>query len=231
MNSVSQRIRQVVWAVSAVFANPRIDNDTVKIELTEAEKRLYYAMSNIDQYHTYRVYRSLQNFITSDEYKEIRCSEHYYGIIKKAALLHDVGRRNGEFTILLKIFSVIIDRVFDFKSAVEKKEIVDRIISNKRPHFLYIYYNHPQLSKKLLESIGSDEDLLYLVEQHHNNFDYHKRCINKNNNNYDNYDNYDNHDNHDNYDTNDNYDKHDKFEKRAHLQQLLQLLQKADALN
>jgi len=173
MNNISQRIRQVAWAVSAAISNNKINIEIINKELNDAERRLFYAMSNVDQYHSYRVYLTVEALIKAD--KEAK-------LIKKAALLHDIGRQNGDFPILHKIFSVIVDRFLNFKPAIEKREIIERIIINKRPYFLYIYYYHPQLSKLLLEGIGSDNDLIYLVEQHHGNFNnYYKKDKKQNN--------------------------------------------------
>lgn len=174
MTQYSQRAKQLFWALSAGFRT--IDMDTIRAELSEDEQGLFFSMSKVDQYHAYRVYETVLELwkqIQSESNAQIPVIDHeiaskYFILLKKAALLHDIGRRAGEFSIADKVMAVVFDSIYN-KAFSDTKEIkMEQIKKTKKPSFLYLYYYHPEVSEKLLKLIQADPLLIYLVKNHHN---------------------------------------------------------------
>ncbi|OEF98269.1 HD domain-containing protein [Desulfuribacillus alkaliarsenatis] len=163
MAAIGQRIKQLAWALTAHYKG--IDEFQVCKQLNNQEQELFFAMSKPDQYHAFRVYETVLQHLEKDR----NLSELEIQLLKKAALLHDVGRIKGEFTIAHKVLAVIIDRYIQKKPSAERQDIINRVITRRRPYFLYIYYKHPILSKQRLEQIGSHPLLIFLTEHHHSN--------------------------------------------------------------
>ena len=175
MTNIIQRVKQLGWAISANFK--KCNEQRIKEELTMEEQKLFFAMSKVDQYHSYRVYEAVnqiweQEHLQGCKKSKAKADQYEYRILKKTALLHDTGRIKGQFSIIHKVMAVVFDAVLDKKPKQEKKRILERIIENRKPRFLYVYYQHPILSKNKLEQIGSDPLLLELTEYHHSNRSY-----------------------------------------------------------
>ncbi|OEH87022.1 hypothetical protein BHU72_01850 [Desulfuribacillus stibiiarsenatis] len=172
MNLRTSRVMQLYWALIAPLV--KLDHQSIRHELSSEEYRLFLSMSKIDQYHSFRVYqtvlRLLDGYESSDEcnhHRNTNFDTKHVSALKKAALLHDIGRKDGDLPILQKVWVVVQDYQLKKKPASEQRAIKQMIFETEQPPYRFTYYFHPQKSKKRLEQITDDATLLFLVEQHH----------------------------------------------------------------
>lgn len=126
------------------------DKSFVHKYLDEKERELFYLLSVQDQKHSIRVAR--------DVIKECSIKDDNFQTIVKAALLHDIGKITQSLNVIDKSILVILNKMSN-----GRLKTLDNLPK------VNIYYNHPQLGYELMEQYSSDELLLYLIKNHHNN--------------------------------------------------------------
>ncbi|MDI6619137.1 MAG: HDIG domain-containing protein [Clostridiales bacterium] len=121
----------------------------IKRYLNKKEYDLFMKLPPYERAHALNTAFTVQGFGDIDN-KEI---------IVKAALLHDIGKVGSGIGIFGKSILVLTDKFFpDFSHKLSQK--ID---------MFKIYYKHPEIGAKLLESIGTDKKVILLVENHHSN--------------------------------------------------------------
>lgn len=115
------------------------------------ELNLFNKLSIQEQKHSVKVAYDIQFFCKDNHKIDIN-------LLVRAALLHDIGKIYKELNIIDKSVIVLLNKI--------SKGKIKRFFKNKK---INVYYNHGKIGRELLEKIGCDKKLLYLVENHHNN--------------------------------------------------------------
>lgn len=135
------------------------DEQFVGQYLNDEEKNVFRGMGIPDQYHSLRVARDA-----------LRLSGNVAGIdrglLVRCALLHDVGRRNGDVSTFDKIFTVLLHKLAPTYIKTWGRKGRGGKIDNFR-HAVFVYYHHPERSRDILEEIGSEQNLVDIVAAHH----------------------------------------------------------------
>lgn len=121
----------------------------IGLELNEAERALFSAMSRTDQRHALAVWQYLQDHGPTDP------------ILLKAALLHDVGKANTSITLWHRGAAVLLKGL---GPKVRQKAVGH---PNKWSHALYENARHPERGAQLLRAAGMAESVVKLVYHHH----------------------------------------------------------------
>ena len=152
-----KRARQVRLAWQAHIT--QADRNFTAAYLNLREQELFYGMSVPDQFHCLRVAKDIQRLSAGRDDVDgsflIRC-----------ALLHDVGRRLGDVSVLDKIAAVLLHCLMPSQAKAWGHEGKGTRLDNLR-HALYVYFNHPRRSVVLLREIGAEGDMLKIVGAHH----------------------------------------------------------------
>lgn len=150
------RLKQFIWAVTAPFKP--IDRNILNEYLNRSEMKLFQKMKLSEQHHCIRVCKD--SLIKSEKLEDIDKRK-----LAKIALLHDVGKIEGNLNVLDKSIIVILDKV--------TKGNLKKYTFNKK---VDVYYNHPQRSLKLLKKIDIyDKEFLEAIGNHHQRYN----CKNK----------------------------------------------------
>ncbi|MFX0550136.1 HDIG domain-containing metalloprotein [Hathewaya histolytica] len=122
--------------------------------LTKDEIYIFNTMKKYDRAHCLRVSKDLIKLISTDK----SLGEQEILNIMKASLLHDLGKREGNFYIIDRVLMVLISERFQNKKYISKYKKLD------------IYMNHAEIGYKILKQskLFSDK-VLYMVKNHHNN--------------------------------------------------------------
>lgn len=146
------RVKQFMWGATSVFK--KIDYDYLSNFLDKDEIKIFDQLKHSDKHHCIRVCKDsirLKNDlnIDIDTYK-----------LGKAALLHDVGKSVKPLSLIEKSFIVLAHKFT--KGKIKKYNNIKQID---------IYYNHPKIGVKVLESKGvkKDKELFEVIKYHHNN--------------------------------------------------------------
>ena len=125
--------------------------DWVRSHLSENEFDYWKKFSTADKQHSFQVARQAASEI-GEEGKEFLA----------AALLHDIGKLESGFTIFGRVFATLCCSLFPLRKmekwAQKNKGIRRRLID---------YAKHPELGAKLLKGIGSKEQTITWVLEHH----------------------------------------------------------------
>ena len=149
MNWIFKRVRQFYRALTAEISVD--DEKYIMAHLNAREQKLFFALSEIDQYHSLRVAYTIERLVIQgkqgiDREFLIRC-----------ALLHDIGKADYKLTIRKKIFTVLIT-TFAPKLADE--------LELKGDQSIYIYRNHAGIGAQKLQRLGLFEEAK-LIARHH----------------------------------------------------------------
>ena len=151
-----KRIKQFYGA-----CNAEIKPAELKIifdNLNEAEQKLFFAMAVQDQCHAINVFKTVLKI--AKEYNSVDVT-----LLKKTALLHDVGRKNKDLSIFDKVFSVLMFNFFPKLAGKLAKYGRGNKITNLR-HALYVYLNHPQIGAILIKNLGNVK-IAEIIAKHH----------------------------------------------------------------
>ena len=147
-----QRIRQFYRAVRARITP--VDKQWLEGILPADAQKLFYAMHPADQYHALNVARTAMRL--SSEYSTVDKA-----LLLRAALLHDVGRVQGDMDIMGKVLAVLVKHYFPQKAQqLAKKQ------NGWLGHIMYVYYHHPEIGASKLETIGMVEEAA-IIRWHH----------------------------------------------------------------
>ena len=147
-----QRIKQFYRALTARITPE--DKDLVAEKLPLAAQQLFYAMHPADQYHALHVARTSmilwQQQPSGDK-----------ALLLRAALLHDVGRVQGDMNIMGKVAAVLLKHYFPAKA-----KQLGETGKGWLGHIMYVYYQHPEIGAMKLENIGMTAEAA-LIRCHH----------------------------------------------------------------
>ncbi len=156
-----QRIRQFVRAVTARVM--QADRDYVARVLPASAypgaQELFYRMHPADQVHALNVAH------TAERLADERRSAADRDLLRRAALLHDVGRQKGDLDIWGKVFCVLM---YHYLPSLAKRW---QCAAVRYPwqligHALYVYEHHPAIGAERLRRIGMDAEADIIVHHH-----------------------------------------------------------------
>lgn len=137
------------------YAIAKLDiNDKMYIEkhLNDDEIALFNKLSIHEQKHSVNVARDVEseckiNLIDLDDSRNL----------VRTALLHDIGKIKVPLNIIDKSIVVILDKIT--KSKIKEIKNIKKI---------YIHYNHGYEGYKILKKINENDQVLFMVKNHHN---------------------------------------------------------------
>ena len=147
--SVFGRVLQFIRAVTARVSVE--DGKYISTHLNAEEQKIFFAMSVADQVHSLRTAYTVERLIIEDK----RGVDREFLI--RCALLHDVGRRNGDLTIKGKIFAVLITSI--------APKFAERLELNGN-HALYVYHNHAEIGARRLQKLGLFKEAKIIAKHH-----------------------------------------------------------------
>lgn len=152
------RIKQFYSAITA--AVPDEETDFISEYLSPQEEIFFYEMSIVDQRHALDVSHHICELLQiagllESERKLIR-----------AALLHDVGKRHGDLTVLDRSLIVLLERFFPGRVARWAVRGRGGFIQNRR-HAFYVAKYHGIIGAEWLEKIDCPQEVIDLVRDHH----------------------------------------------------------------
>lgn len=136
------------------------DIQIVDTYLDESGKFLFYQMSRFDQHHALAVTRAI---IT--ELKESRPSEDYDTLIK-AALLHDVGKVQGDFSFLSRILVGLVKRINPTMRGKLAFTNPNTCWQKVRYGF-YVDLIHPLRGAHMAKIFGIEPEIVEMIRHHH----------------------------------------------------------------
>ena len=157
-----KRILQFYRAITAKLSAEDIRQ--IKKYLPPAAQNLFFAMHLADQYHTFNVYKTA--IFLYQKLPAIEQAQVNYKLLLRSALLHDVGRKNGDLNVIGKVATVLLTSFMpNFSKRIAAKKV--RGILARPSYWLYIYYNHPMIGAAKLKAIGMVSEA-EIVAKHHN---------------------------------------------------------------
>ena len=150
-----KRIRQFFHAV---FANVSAeDRAFLEEKLNRGQQALFFGMSVPDQCHALRTAQTAISLAGNAEGKVD------FPLLTRCALLHDIGRRDGEFGIFWKCFAVLFADLFpsqaqDYGDGAHG----DGVLYRK----MRVYYHHAEIGAAMLlrEGFAAEAEI---VRRHH----------------------------------------------------------------
>jgi putative nucleotidyltransferase with HDIG domain len=152
-----KRVKQFVRACFSHISSA--DRVFISEYLNSREQELFYGMSVPDQFHCRRVAADILRLAAG-------CNETDNRLLVRCALLHDVGRRQGDVGTLDKVFAVLLETISSPHARRWARQGRGNRLQNLR-HALYVYYHHPQRSVALLHEVDATEELIRIVSAHH----------------------------------------------------------------
>ncbi|HWR07706.1 HDIG domain-containing metalloprotein [Sporomusa sp.] len=154
---MSKRVKQLVAALSARITKQ--DREFIARHLDVAQAVLFWQMNLPDQRHALNVAYTASELSAGD-------GTINQELLLQCALLHDVGKVQGDVSTFDKIFTVIID-----KCAADWARRWGRLgrgskVANLR-HAVYIYYHHAARGAAMLQAIGASPQMVDIVARHH----------------------------------------------------------------
>ena len=146
---IFRRIKQFFRALTAKVTPD--DGKYLAAHLNAEEQRLFFAMSTADQYHSLQTAYTIERLVIEDKQGIDR------EFLIRCALLHDVGRVNGDMGICGKIFTVLVTELFP--SFADKLEL-------KGNRLMFVYRHHAEMSGRKLQKIGLFREAK-IVAKHH----------------------------------------------------------------
>ena len=132
---------------SALFAKISADEECfITAVLYPQEKHIFNKLQASDAKHAVRIAMFLSNTYPKDE------------ILKRAALLHDIGKSERSLNLIEKSITVILDKLlprYAHKLAKKNNSIMD------------IYYNHATKGALIAQQLNLDPEIIFLIKNHH----------------------------------------------------------------
>lgn len=145
---------------SALIAEVKADEiEFVRRYLNSLEQGLFFQMSVVDQRH------ALDATYIAIELAAMRQIKDDL-LLTRAALLHDIGKKDGELTMLDRTLVVLFQRFWPRQMEAWALEGRGGFIRNRR-HAFFIAVNHGMRGAMALEKIGCDAGVVRLVRDHH----------------------------------------------------------------
>lgn len=151
------RVKQVLSAITAkITVN---DRKFVAENLNQEEQKLFWGMNLPDQRHALNVAYTALNLAQND-------SNINLGILKKCALLHDVGKVKGDVSTMDKIITVLAHKIAGKHAKQWGRPGKGSKLANLR-HAVYIYFNHSERSAAMLQAIDECPLVIEIADKHH----------------------------------------------------------------
>lgn len=147
-----QRVKQFYRALTARLTPA--DKKWVAESLPPAARPLFYAMHPADQYHALKVAQTAMQLWADNPAGD-------KDMLLRAALLHDVGRVQGDMGIAGKVAAVLVQHFFP--SGAEK---LAKSRKGWLGHVMYVYYHHPEIGAVKVETLGFKQEAA-LIRCHH----------------------------------------------------------------
>lgn len=150
-----------IWQlVSALTAEIKADEIAfVNLYLNPLEQNLFYRMSVVDQRHALDATYIARELAAGQRGEEDP-------LLIRAALLHDIGKRDGELTILDRTLIVIFQHFWPRRMTIWALEGRGGFVRNRR-HAFFVAVNHGERGAAALAEIGCDQRIVDLVRDHH----------------------------------------------------------------
>ena len=142
------RVRQFFWSITSKVTKQ--DKEYIDRNLNIKELNLFYMLSINNQKHS-----------VNTAYGVERACSAISGInstmLVKVALLHDIGKIKCNTNAIIK--SLLVIGNFLTQGKLIKISSIDYIDN---------YYNHGEIGYSILREIACDDEMLYLIRNHHN---------------------------------------------------------------
>lgn len=135
------------------------DLDFIVKNLTDWERVFFDQMDSIDQRHAFEVAKTIMND------PRIQTSEERTLLIK-VALLHDIGKIKGDFTITQRVLVKIINHFFP-KTREKLLNSEDNQTKGTLANAIYVQSVHAKRGSYMLFVTGADDVVVDLVKNHH----------------------------------------------------------------
>lgn len=155
--TVLKRVKQV-WAALTARITPE-DELYVAEYLNSREQGLFWNMALPDQYHALQVARTAMELAKG--YANVNCT-----LLRRAALLHDVGKMRGDVSTFDKILTVLVYQASPRLGRIIARPGKGGTILNVR-HAFYIYGHHARRGAKLAALAGVEQEMIELIRRHH----------------------------------------------------------------
>ena len=150
-----RRIRQFFRAVCARVSEQ--DKRFVEQHLSAPLQSLFWGMSVPDQCHALRTAHTALR-LTESEAETVDLP-----LLARCALLHDVGRRDGEFGIFWKCFAVLLAAWFPSRTRAYGDGVFGEGLLQRK---MRIYFHHAEMGADLLAQLGLAREAT-IVRAHH----------------------------------------------------------------
>lgn len=152
-----KRVKQV-WAALVARLTPA-DELYIAEHLNSREQQLFWQMALVDQFHALQVARTAMDFAD-------RTPGVDRELLRKAALLHDVGKIRGDISTMDKIITVLVHAVSPRAGRIIARPGKGNKIANLR-HAFYIYGHHARRGAKLAANAGVETSVVTWIRRHH----------------------------------------------------------------
>ena len=150
---IPQRVKQFYMNVTDIMKKE--DYDYVNEILDDRELEWFKKLSKSEQKHCVRNAKDIEEIIDNKliDDNEILSNKD---ILKKAALLHDIGKSRQRLNVIDKSIIVILNKLTK-----------GNLIKLKRSKKVQCYYNHSEYSYEILKSFIDDKIILDIAKNHH----------------------------------------------------------------
>lgn len=152
-----KRAKQVRAALTARITPE--DRVYISKHLSDREQKLFQSMAPVDQYHAIQVAKSALEL--ANQYPETDRD-----VLRKAALLHDVGKLRGDISTLDKIATVLVHAISPRLERLIAHPGKGGTFANLR-HAFYIYGHHACRGAKLAADAGVEPKVVEWICRHH----------------------------------------------------------------
>ncbi|MFZ5639343.1 MAG: HD domain-containing protein [Bacillota bacterium] len=164
MNKIIKRTRQLWRALTAKMT--AADHALVSRFLNKTEQNLFFQMDVAIQKHCVNVAYTLEELLAGQANTRAWSPGPDTTLLIKAALLHDIGKITGRFTVLDRIWYVLVRKVSHRLARRIAKEGRGGWLTRLRNAF-YIHVHHGELGSDLARQNGFTDKLIMLIRLHH----------------------------------------------------------------
>ncbi|SHI12436.1 HDIG domain-containing protein [Clostridium collagenovorans DSM 3089] len=148
-----KRVKQFYIGFTSIFKKiTKEDLELVKSHLNEVEYSLFNKYYEYDKKHVLRVAKDIEKICTDEGINNSKKS-----LLVKTALLHDMGKTKAKINILDRVILVLLSKGLGDKA---------KSLKNKK---VQVYYNHGFMGYEILKDYIEDDEILFLVKNHHIN--------------------------------------------------------------